>query len=85
MGATPAEEPAGRGHVVVTMDRTCETAPVKFPGGRVGTQRLPGQGPDRLTKTLATRVRDTRFIPARPARCAPEPIPTPRGGACPAV
>ncbi|GAA3959207.1 lipase [Actinomadura viridis] len=65
LGTTLAEELAGRGYVVVTMDHTYETAPVEFPGGRVELQRLPEPGPARLKTALATRVQDTRFVLGR--------------------
>ncbi|WP_205718412.1 lipase [Actinomadura sp. WMMA1423] len=62
LGTTLAEELAGRGYVVVTVDHTYETAPVEFPGGRVEPQRLPPQGPERLKTALDARVKDTRLV-----------------------
>ncbi|WP_230991764.1 alpha/beta hydrolase family protein [Streptomyces endocoffeicus] len=62
LGTSTAEELAGRGYVVVTMDHTHETSPVEFPGGRVELQKDPLTDPAKRKQAIETRVRDTRFV-----------------------
>ncbi|MFJ1753334.1 alpha/beta hydrolase family protein [Kitasatospora sp. NPDC088134] len=59
-GTGVAEDLAGHGFVVVTVDHTYDAAVVAFPGGRVETN--PAGGMDDYGKALAVRTADVRFV-----------------------
>ena len=67
-GTTDVEDLASRGYLVITIDHTYEASEVAFPGGRLETSRLReilAQTTDitaLLTKIVAVRVADTRFV-----------------------
>ncbi|MFE2065806.1 alpha/beta hydrolase family protein [Streptomyces sp. NPDC059467] len=72
LGTTLCDDLASRGYVVVTLDHTYDATAVQFPGGRVEHTVLPAEfakaSPDQgritalLSKTMAVRVADTRFL-----------------------
>ncbi|MEV0079185.1 hypothetical protein AB0H58_22510 [Nocardia neocaledoniensis] len=62
-----AEDLAGHGFVVVTMNHTYESAATEFPGGRIERSRLPqtldpGEVEAQGEIAIAARVADTRFV-----------------------
>ncbi|MFI5732424.1 hypothetical protein ACIA49_20050 [Kribbella sp. NPDC051587] len=61
IGTNQAEELAGRGYLVVTIDHTGE-APVEFPGGRVVLPCIPWEDPVAVRTATDTRVADVRFV-----------------------
>ncbi|MCG8916480.1 alpha/beta hydrolase [Actinokineospora sp. PR83] len=65
LGTAVAEELAGQGSVVVTVDHPGETSVVEFPDGRVRTIALPGDprtSPALYRSLVDTRLADTRFV-----------------------
>ncbi len=61
-GTATAEDLAGRGYVVVSIDHTWESPEVEFPDGSVRTMVDPGEPDAFLRKALGVRVADTRFV-----------------------
>ncbi|WP_067828167.1 alpha/beta hydrolase family protein [Actinomadura kijaniata] len=58
-----AEEMAGHGYVVVSIDHTHNPMGVEFPGGRVEPSRQPPSASfDLMRKEYATRSADARFV-----------------------
>ncbi|MEU9011060.1 alpha/beta hydrolase [Streptomyces sp. NPDC048479] len=64
VGTGVAEELAGCGYVVVTIDHPGESSAVEFPDGRVREYGLPGtpQDPQVFRTVIDTRLADTRFV-----------------------
>lgn len=64
IGTGVAEELAGRGYVVVTIDHPGEPGAVEFPDGRIREYGLPGTPEDpRIFRTMIdTRLADVRFV-----------------------
>jgi predicted dienelactone hydrolase len=58
-----AEELAGHGYIVVTIDHTYDSGEVEFPDGRVEVAAIPPELDDEvLARAAAVRVADTRFV-----------------------
>jgi predicted dienelactone hydrolase len=58
-----AEELAGHGYIVVTIDHTYDASEVEFPGGRVEVSAVPPEVDDQvIAQAVAVREADTRFV-----------------------
>ena len=58
-----AEDLAGHGYIVVTIDHTHDASEVEFPDGRVEVAAIPPDIDDEIiARAVAVRVADTRFV-----------------------